>query len=161
MKTSWFVLVFTIVLLTSCGMNHGMTMQGQSMPTPNVQATPVAYIKNIGLIDPWARTGTKGDNSASYLVMNNGGAADTLISVSGDIAASIELHTVENTDGVMKMKQVDGGIAIPENTIQSLQPGGFHIMMIGLSRDLSAGDTFDLTLTFANAGDVTITVTVR
>jgi copper(I)-binding protein len=68
---------------------------------------------------------------------------------------------VENVDGVMKMRPVESGIPIPSNNIQPLQPGGYHIMMIGLTRDLRAGDTFDLTLTFAQAGDVTISVLVR
>ena len=164
MKFNVYTLIIAIVLLSSCGMSaqHSNMHDGaMSMPTPNTQATPVAYLRNIALIDPWARPGSKGDNSASYVVINNGGTADTLIGVRSDVAASVELHTVENSNGMMQMKQVEGGIAVAENSIQALQPGGFHIMMIGLTRDLVAGDTFDITLTFATAGDVTITFTVR
>lgn len=164
MKFNMYALLIAMVLLSSCGMNStrmNMHDGAMSMPTPDTQATPVAQLRNIALIDPWARSGTKGDNSASYLVINNGGTADTLVGVQSDIAAAVELHTVENSNGMMQMKQVEGGIPIAEASMQTLQPGGFHIMMIGLTRDLVAGDTFDITLTFANAGDVTITFTVR
>jgi copper(I)-binding protein len=45
--------------------------------------------------------------------------------------------------------------------MQLLKPGGFHIMLIGLTNELKSGDTFDITLTFANAGEITVTVPVR
>jgi copper(I)-binding protein len=163
-------LVLLSITISACGMHspankmqHQTDMNGGEMvlPTPNMQAPIAASIKNIRLSDPWARPSTKGENSASYVIINNGGEADTLVAVTGVVASNLELHMVENVDGVMKMRPVEGGIPIPGNNIQTLQPGGYHIMMIGLTRDLRAGDTFDLTLTFAQAGDVTISVTVR
>ncbi len=159
----WHMILVALTLMTSCGMNsHGMNTQDNTIiPTPNVLATPVAYIRNMGIIEPWARSASTGENSASYLIINNGGTADTLVGVSSDIATSLELHLVENVDGVMQMKPVDGGIAIAENSVQMLQPSGYHIMMIGLTRSLVAGNSFDLTLKFANAGDVTVKVTIR
>ncbi|MFM7678557.1 MAG: copper chaperone PCu(A)C [Roseiflexaceae bacterium] len=166
-----YVMSLLIVLsISSCGMHspanemqHHTDMHSgeMTMPTPNMQAPIAATVKNIRLSDPWARPSTKGENSAGYVIINNGGEADTLVAVTGAVADSIELHMVENVDGVMQMRPVAEGIPIPGNNIQTLQPGGYHIMLIGLSRDLRTGDTFDSTLTFAQAGDVTISVTVR
>lgn len=158
-----FLVCAICLILSSCGMSHttGMHAGGVTAPTPDIRATPVATVKHISISDPWARTTMQGDNSASYLVINNSGDTDRLIGVRGDIATSIELHTVENADGVMKMQPVEGGISVPAHGTQLLQPGGFHIMLIGVSRDLKAGDRFALTLTFATVGDVSVTVTVR
>jgi copper(I)-binding protein len=61
----------------------------------------------------------------------------------------------------MKMRPVEGGIEIPSAGLQMLKPGSYHIMLIGLNRDLKSGDTFEVTLTFANAGDITVTIPVR
>lgn len=162
MKLPYVVALCISFLISACGMHSGGMMPGgMSAPTPNLASTPVASIKNILLIEPWARPGTKGDNSASYVAINNEGGADTLVAVSGDIAASIELHTVIKSNGLMQMVPVEGGIPIAANAVQVLKPGSFHIMMIGLTKDLAAGDSFTLKMTFAKAGDVTITVPVR
>ena len=152
--------------MTSCGMQHhtGMSQHGAQMPmaTPNLDVLPVAENNGIALRDPWARKGTAGDNSAAYVVVTNTTAADdTLVSVTGDIAASIELHTVINDNGTMQMIPVQGGIPVAAGATQTLQPGSFHIMMIGLAKDLKSGDTFTLTLSFAHAGSIPVTFEVR
>lgn len=155
-----------LFVLAACGNSQGMhsAMQGgmaNMMPTPNLEAPVAAESNGISIRDPWARIGTKSDNSAAYLVINNAGAADTLTSVSGSIAQAIELHTVVDDNGTMKMIPVDGGIPVEANGTQVLKPGSYHIMLIGLQKDLSTGDTFDLTLTFAKAGTLDVTVEVR
>jgi copper(I)-binding protein len=42
-----------------------------------------------------------------------------------------------------------------------LNPGGLHIMLIGLKAPLKQGETFPLTLTFAKAGTTTVEVVVQ
>jgi periplasmic copper chaperone A len=112
-------------------------------------------------------------------------------SVAGDVAASVELHeTVEGggMDGMgeepmeegmgddamgddapdegmgdapmMSMREV-GEIAVPSGSTVELAPGGLHIMLLDLEEDLAVGDTFELTLQFQEAGDLTVTVEVR
>jgi copper(I)-binding protein len=62
--------------------------------------------------------------------------------------------------GTMTMQQVTE-IALPAGETVTLQPGGLHLMLIGLAEPLELGDTFDLTLDFAEAEDVTVSVEVR
>lgn len=103
-----------------------------------------------------------GANSAAYMVIRNTGSeADKLIAASTDVAKTVELHTVIEEGGVMRMRQVEGGIDIPANGQVELKPGGFHVMLIGLTRDLNAGDKVELTLTFEKAGQIPVTAEVR
>ncbi len=102
-----------------------------------------------------------GANSAAYMRLVNSGDADTLIAATTDVAEVVELHTVEMTEeGVMQMRPVPG-IDVPASGEVELQPGGFHVMMIGLNDDLKEGEMVDITLTFENAGEQTISVPVR
>jgi len=169
------VLVILMLALSACGnqaMNghngdmasHDGNMEmgaGMNMTAPDADAPAAVAQNGISLHDPWARTGTSGDNSAAYVAIKNANATDTLVSATSDVAANVELHTVISEDGVMKMRPVAGGIEIPGMGVQMLKPGGFHIMLIGLNNDLKSGDTFAVTLTFANAGDITVTIPVR
>jgi len=103
-----------------------------------------------------------GANSAAYMIIRNtGNEPDKLIAASSDVAKTIELHTVIEEGGVMRMRQVEGGIDIPANGQVELKPGGFHVMLIGLTRDLNAGDSVQLTLTFEKAGQIPVTAQVR
>ncbi|WP_419903760.1 copper chaperone PCu(A)C [Kiloniella sp.] len=112
---------------------------------------------------PWARA-TLGQvkNGASFLSLHNMGSEDdTLISAKGTAAKRIELHSHTMVDGVMKMRQVEGGIPVKAGSMVELKPGGFHIMMMGLSAPLKEGEMFPLTLTFEKSGSVDIMVHVE
>ena len=157
-----FSIILVTLFLTACGggMNHNAQM-GMAVATPDLAAQPAAESNGIAIRDPWARQGTNGDNSAAYLAITNATSADTLLSATGDVATSVELHTVVNENGMMQMIPAEGGVPIDANGTQILKPGSFHIMLIGLRKDLKSGDSFTLTLTFANAGPIDVTFEVR
>jgi periplasmic copper chaperone A len=52
-------------------------------------------------------------------------------------------------------------VALPAGELVAFSPGGLHIMLVGLTRDLKSGEMFDIKLTFEYAGEKTVTVTVR
>jgi len=157
-----FSIILVTLFLTACGggMNHNAQM-GMAVATPDLAAQPVAESNGIAIRDPWARQGTNGNNSAAYLVITNATSADTLLSATGDVATSVELHTVINENGMMQMIPAEGGVPVDANGMQTLKPGSFHIMLIGLRKDLKSGDSFPLTLTFANAGPIDVMFEVR
>jgi hypothetical protein len=102
-----------------------------------------------------------GSNSAAYMTLvNPGDTPDALIRASTDAAETVELHTVIMEDGVMMMRPVTQ-IDVPASGETELRPGGFHVMLLGITDDLEEGETVDLTLTFENAGDVSISAPVR
>ena len=64
-------------------------------------------------------------------------------------------------NGVMKMRELTDGLAIPAGGTVALKPGSYHVMLIGLKKPLAAGDLFPLTLNFEKAGNVSVTVRSR
>jgi periplasmic copper chaperone A len=115
------------------------------------------------LIDhPWARPSAgQAKNGAAYLrIVNGGKTADRLLSVSTPAAGKTELHTHVHEAGVMRMRQVEA-IDVPAGGSVELKPGGLHVMLFGLEKPLHAGFGFPLTLTFAKAGAVEVTVLVE
>ncbi len=110
---------------------------------------------------PWARASAgPARNSAAFMTIHNSGEADRLIAAAGDVAARVELHTHMMEGDVMKMRQVEA-IDVPAGGMAALQPGGFHVMLIGLHEPLNEGDRFPLTLTFEKAGEVTLEIAVE
>lgn len=117
----------------------------------------------VSLFDAWARPAAAGmPNGAVFgLLVNLSGEADTLVSATTPVASAVEFHQTTMGDGnVMQMRPVEGGFAVPSNNYLQLQPGGYHIMLIGLQQPLEAGASFELTLTFEHAGEVSVTVPV-
>lgn len=101
--------------------------------------------------NPYARaTPPNAVNSAIFMtIKNTGNEPRTLVSASTSAAKKVELHTVINTDGMMKMREVDA-IEIPKNKDAILKPGGLHIMLFGLTQPLKEGEFIDVTLNFKN-----------
>ncbi len=118
-------------------------------------------VGDITIDHPWARPSTGANGGAYFVIRSDSAADDRLIAASGDVAEAIELHTHETVDGVMRMRPVSGGVTVPGGRHVDFEPGGLHVMMIGLTRSLEEGDEFPLTLTFENAGSVDVTVHVH
>ena len=92
---------------------------------------------------------------------NKTNAPDRLIGVSSDVAAKVQIHEMKVINGIMQMREVSDGLAIPAGASVTLKPGSYHVMLIGLKKPLIAGQTFPLTLTFAKAGNISVTVPVQ
>lgn len=114
----------------------------------------------LEVVEPWARASLAGRNSAAYMtIVNHGAAQDRLVAAASPIARVVELHTHRMDNGVMRMRPVEG-IEVNVGEPAVLRPGGLHVMLIGLTRDLKAGETVPLTLRFETAGERTVEVPV-
>lgn len=116
----------------------------------------------LTVTDAWARQAMSMDTAgAAYMTIANGtGEADALTGVQTDAAANPEIHETTNEGGMMAMHPVER-IEVPAGGSVSLEPGGYHIMLINLTQELEVGGTIDLTLTFEKAGDIKVTAEVR
>ncbi|MCA0922290.1 copper chaperone PCu(A)C [Pseudooceanicola nanhaiensis] len=133
--------------------------------TALILAAPLpALAEGIEVHDAYARAASPiAKSGAAFMVIQNQGATedDRLIGVASDIAQKVELHTHQDMGGgVMKMVHVEEGFEMPADGELRLERGGKHVMFMGLTRPMKQGESFDLTLTFEKAGDVTITVPV-
>jgi hypothetical protein len=107
---------------------------------------------------PWSRATPAGAKvGGGYLSIENAGAeADRLVSVSASVAGRVEVHEMAVTNGVMTMRPLEAGIAIPPGGKIELKPGGFHIMFMDLTRPLKQDERLKGTLTFEKAGSVEV-----
>ena len=111
----------------------------------------------------WSRATPNGAKiGAGYLTIENKGTtADKLIGVTGDVSPKIEVHEMSMSNGVMKMRPVDGGVAIDPGKTVKLAPSGYHLMIMDLKSPLKQGDKLPLTLQFEKAGKVAVTLDVQ
>jgi periplasmic copper chaperone A len=118
----------------------------------------------LQISDGWARsTGPKGRMTAAYFTVSNAGTeADTLKAARSPKAKSVEVHeTTITADGVMQMRHVHDGLAVPAGGALVLKPGGAHLMIMGLEEALEAGTELPLSLEFARAGLIEVSVPVQ
>ena len=121
--------------------------------------------KDMGAMDKdmghMGKMAAEGATSAVYLTLDNTGAKpDALVAASTDVAKTVELHEVQKDGDVMKMRPV-AKIPIPAGGKLELKPGGYHIMLIGLTHDLKPGETVPVTLKFEQGGEVRVEAAVR
>jgi copper(I)-binding protein len=132
-----------------------------SAQTPATPATARASAA-ISVTHAWARATTPmAKTAAAYFTVTDGGAADRITGATTPVAETAELHRTTDDNGVMRMRPVEGGLAVPQGGSVTLSPGGYHLMLTGLKQPLKSGESFPVTLTFAHAAPVTVQVHVQ
>jgi len=123
---------------------------------------PVLADQTVLVSDPYARAVAPGQpNSALFMQIDNGGDQDrALVGAASPVADVVELHTHHMEDGMMKMRRVEQ-IDLPAGESVSLQPGGLHVMLIGLKQQLRPGEAVALTLTLDDGSELALTAPVR
>ncbi|CAH1660943.1 Copper metallochaperone, bacterial analog of Cox17 protein [Hyphomicrobiales bacterium] len=107
---------------------------------------------------PWSRATPAGAKvGGGYLsIENTGSAPDRLVSVSVPFAARAEIHEMAVKDGIMTMRPLEQGVAVPAGAKIEFKPGGYHIMFMELKQPLKQGELMKGTLTFEKAGSVDV-----
>jgi hypothetical protein len=118
--------------------------------------------KALAVSGAWARAQADTTaNSAAYLtIANPTDQADTLLRVTSPVAM-VEMHqTTTDASGMTGMSPVES-IAVPAGGTVTLEPGGFHLMLMDLTKPLAVGDHVELDLVFQHAGAVTVQAEVK
>jgi hypothetical protein len=112
--------------------------------------------------DGWVQEGPPSQTiTAAYMTIENQTGADiSLRSASTEVAQTVEIHKMELVDGIMKMHRVKT-IDIPAGHTAELKPGGYHLMVIGLKKELKENDNVTITLEFSGDFRKTITIPVK
>jgi len=135
-----------------------MLLAGCAVSQPN--AIPVG--DSVRIENSTARPAPAEQNGAAYFtIINPTGEDDRLLSVAGQVAFAIELHETSNDNGVMRMRHHTDGVSVPAHSILPFAPGGNHVMLMDLRQPLTSGQSFTLTLTFATAGEVEVTIQIQ
>ncbi len=112
------------------------------------------------MLQPWSRPAVAGTNGVGYMILaNHGRAADALEKVESPLAGRIEMHSTSMAGSVMSMKKEDK-VAVPAGGQTTFGPGAYHLMLIGLTRTLKAGDQVPATLSFASGAKIKVAFAV-
>lgn len=117
-------------------------------------------VPEISVRDAWARPVSAGGHGAVYLVIENAGGADSLLSASSEVAQVVEPHETLHGEGVVQMSPLDT-VPIPAQGRVIFEPAGKHLMLVDLKENLEPGDTFPLLLEFDRHAPITVSVIVR
>lgn len=116
----------------------------------------------VTITDAWVKATDSGMTAAFGQLHNSAGEAVTVVSVQSPASGRVELHeTVANAAGVMEMRRVEGGFAIPAGGDLTLEPGGNHIMMMDLAAPIEAGAEVTVTLTFSDDSTLAFTAPAK
>lgn len=141
----------------------GMVACEKDASTPSAEnENKVATVDAVNILSAYVRAVPPGQmNSAAFMQIENGsGQARQLVAASSTVVETVELHTHTNADGVMQMRQVPH-IDVPANDTVVLEPGGLHVMLIGLKQNLVAGERIKVELVYGDGSRETIVMPIR
>mgnify|MGYP000085434616 CR=1 FL=1 len=118
--------------------------------------------EDVVVEDAWARAsiGTNRPGAAYMTLRNTGSDPVTLVGLETPLAMMPDIHeTTTDSNGVSSMGPV-GEITILPGESVSLEPGGMHAMLMRLQTKMVEGETFPLTLNFADGETLTVDVPI-
>jgi copper(I)-binding protein len=119
-------------------------------------------VGEVTVLNPMSRAvPMPGGNGAAFMTIQNGtDAALQLIAAETDIADVVELHETVQEGDVMRMIPRPEGFEIPPGGTLELKPGGKHVMLLGVPEPPAVGESFALTLRFADGAAIELSVPV-
>ncbi|REJ04147.1 copper chaperone PCu(A)C [Microbacterium bovistercoris] len=153
MKTS---IRFSALLAASFLLLTGCAAAGTDEPAAGTAG------QTVTIEDAWAKAADDGMTAVFGTLVNKGGDDTTVVSAQTEAAEMTELHeTVQNDAGEMTMRPIEGGLPLAHDAKAVLEPGGDHIMLMGLTAPLKAGDEVTVTLTFSDDSTYEFTAPVK
>ena len=134
---------------------------GFSLAFGVVYAGDEVKLGNLKIEDAYTRATVPAQKmGGGFVQIENKGGTDKLIGVSSSVAKEMQLHSMSMEGNIMKMREVKS-IDVPANGEVKLQPGGLHLMFIGLNKQLKAGESVPVKLKFEKAGEIEIQFHVK
>jgi len=132
-------------------MEKNMRFKVLAFTAMGVLATQSTWAANISVSDAWARATMPGQPVSGAYMQIRSDADARLISASSPAVPRVEVHEMKMDGDVMRMREVKA-IDLPKGKTVSLEPGGFHIMLMNLSKPIAAGEVIPLILTVESDG---------
>ena len=110
----------------------------------------------------WSRPAAKGTTGVGYMVMvNRSSASVNIVNAASPMARAVEFHKSAMSGAMMTMEHLSAGVAVPAGRQLSFAPGGYHLMFVGLTKALKAGDQIPATLTLSDGSTLLVRFDVR
>jgi periplasmic copper chaperone A len=130
-----------MVVLRSLAVAAAMAVASPAVAAPQV-------------LEAWSRPAAQGTTGAGFMTLANPDAKpDALVAVESPLAREVQVHQSSMKDGIASMQRVTR-VPVPAGGRVTFAPGGYHLMLMGLTKALQAGDTVPATLTFASGAKV-------
>ena len=107
----------------------------------------------VKIDEPWARATVPGQKATGVFMKLTATQAGQLVGVSSPVAGVAEVHEMKMDGNVMKMSAVPA-IDLPAGKSVSLQPGGYHVMLMDLKGPLAKDTSVTITLKFKDSKGV-------
>jgi len=114
-------------------------------------AAQSAWAANLSVTDAWARATMPGQKVSGAYMQLQSDADARLVSASSPAVPRVEVHEMKMDGDVMRMREVKS-IELPKGKTVSLEPGGYHIMLMNLAKPIAAGEVIPLTLVVESGG---------
>jgi copper(I)-binding protein len=119
-------------------------------------------VGGIEIRHPWTRPAQAGMNGVGYLTLANVGAKPVrLLMVQSPAARSVTVHQTSQAGGVSSMRPVTDGLTIAPGAKVAFAPGGYHLMLMGLTRAQAVGGKVPLTLVFDGGRRIRVDLAVE
>jgi copper(I)-binding protein len=156
-----FSLLVILLMLTGCGSPAALASPKISVENAWARPATIGSISGTpGMEGMPGMSGSETSSAAYFVIVNAGSQADALIGATSGVASSAEMHetrVVGDVAGMVPVPRVD----VPASGRVEFKPGGYHMMLVGLTQDLKVGETFKLTLQFEKSGAITLDVPIR
>lgn len=142
------------------------TTPGAPAPMGSAAGTASAGATSMLIVEsPWVRT-TTGAKDASmtgaFMTIVNSGETDVkLVGADYADAGMVQVHEMVMKDGAMVMQEAKDGAVVPAGSHLHLAPGGYHVMLMMLKKELAVGDEVNLTLHFSDGSSLPVTAPVK
>ncbi|WP_406175870.1 copper chaperone PCu(A)C [Streptomyces sp. NBC_00996] len=146
-------------LLSAVAMLTGCSTSTRPSPSSSASAGAAVYDEPVlKVTGAFIRQPPTADMAAGYLtITNTGRQPDKLTGVSSDIATSVSMH---RTTAANQMEMVKS-FTIPAGGTLTLRTGGNHLMLMGLQKKPTAGETVTLQLRFAASDTIAVQAPVK
>ena len=140
-----------------------MSLLKRLLGTAGRDDAPAYTVGNLEIRRPWARSASANasDGAGFFTLANKGEAADRLLAAESAVASSVEIHAIKVVGSGITMRPLEQGLAVPPGTTLTLQPRGYHLMLLGLKSGLVKGSRIPVTLVFENAGRLAVELSVE
>ncbi|RPF21065.1 copper chaperone PCu(A)C [Myceligenerans xiligouense] len=132
-----------------------------SQAAPDGSAAPAADATALTAEDPWAKAVDDGMTAVFGTLTNTSDHDVRLVAAATDAAESAELHVFADDGGTPVMQEADDGLLIPADEDLTLEPGGPHLMLLGVTEPLEPGEDVVVVVAAEDGSELEITAPVR